>query len=51
MQRYKVAKEEAYGCCLALSYYTGVYSERVSRDSNLILKLGLNLHQTSKIVN
>ncbi len=43
MERYKVKNDEAYGCCLALSYYTGVYSERLNRYSNLILKLGLNI--------
>jgi hypothetical protein len=38
-ERYKVDDEEAFGCCLALSYYTGSESERISRTCNIIIKL------------
>ena len=48
--RYRVDDEEAFGCCLALSCYTGVQSERMSRTCSIIIKLEVKNFQ-SKVKN
>jgi hypothetical protein len=39
MKKFGAAAEEAYSCCLALAYYTGDASERISSTCNIIIKL------------